>query len=286
LAGLLAVGPGRAALLLAVNSVGLRLRSYSLSDMGEGLARLRVSTLALGLGAVVVALAAVPAATQLGGGGLFDAGFGITGGGSLVRRQLVFAAGLLAAAVVIWRVFVAAGFGPLRRRRAFEPARVREVPWQMAGAALLSALLGLVGTLLAFFTRWLDFLEAGRHPVPTTRTVVLWLAIPVLGSVFSAVAYTLQRQRLLAFSGRAAAELHRGRSVGLAVLRRFVGQPGAGLVDEIDEQGVGGAESGLARALRRAGRAGLERLPGLPVILALGVLAGIAAVLLAPGVGR
>jgi hypothetical protein len=74
--------------------------------------------------------------------------------------------------------------------------------------------------------------------------------------------------------------------VGLALLRRFVGQPGAGLVDEIDEQGVGGAESGLARALRRAGRLGLERLPGLPVILALGVLAGIAAVLLAPGVGR
>jgi NADH:ubiquinone oxidoreductase subunit 5 (subunit L)/multisubunit Na+/H+ antiporter MnhA subunit len=287
LAGLVALGASRAALLLAVNSIGLRLRSYSLSDMGEGLARLPVSTLALGLAGLVVALAAVPAATQLGGGGLFDPGrSGVSAGSSLVRRQLVFAVGMLVAAAVVWRVFVAVGFGRLRRRRAFEPDRVREVPWQMAGGPLLAGLLGLAGVLLAFFTRWLDFLEAGRHTVPTTRTTVLWLAVPVVGSALAVLGYTLQRDRLLGFSARVAAELHRGRSVGLALLRRFVGQPGTGLIEEIEEQGVGGAESGLARALRRAGRLGLERLPGLPVLLALGVLGVVALVVIAPGVGR
>jgi hypothetical protein len=287
LAGLLALGPGRAALLLAVNSVGLRIRSYSLTDMGEGLARLPVSMLALGLGALVVTIAAVPAAIQLGGGGLLDAGVsGLSVGGSVARRQLVFAAGSLAAAVVVWRVFVAIGFGPLRRRRAFEPARVREVVWQMAAAPLVCACLGLLGVVLAFFTRWLDYLEAGRHPVANAQTIVLWLAVPVVGALLAGLGYTLQRERLLGFSARAAAELHRGRSVSLALLRRFVGQPGAGLVEEIEDQGVAGAESGLARALRRAGRLGLERLPALPVILGLGVLAVLAVAVLAPGVGR
>ena len=50
--------------------------------------------------------------------------------------------------------------GPLRRRRAFEPGRVREGPVSLAVAELLLGLVGLAVAALAFFTGWVAYLGA------------------------------------------------------------------------------------------------------------------------------
>jgi hypothetical protein len=272
--------------LLAVSSMGLQMRSFSLADIGHGWARMPITTVALGLGGLAISLAAVAAAALVGGDLLGGAGLGGLHFSSLSRRQLVFAAGLFAASLVLWRAFVVIGFGPLPRRRAFEPARVREVAWQMAGGALLCGLMGTAAVAVTWFTPWLDFLEAGRHAPARVQTFVPWLIPPLLGAALAGAGYLAARRRLLALSSRAAAEVHRVRSISLALLRRFIAQPGPALVEKLEVAGFGGAESGVGVAMRRIGRLGLERLPGLPVVLALGVLGVLALALLVPAVRR
>src|SRR5438105_4886755 len=94
----------------------------------------------------------------------------------IVTYALAVAAGVALVALAVLRTYFAMAHGPLRRRRAFEPARVREAAPGATAAALGAGLLGLAAAALTFFTAWVGFLQSGRQAVLGMGTNVLWVA--------------------------------------------------------------------------------------------------------------
>lgn len=286
LAGLLALGPGRAAVMLAVSSMSGPMRSYSLGDFGAGWARMAMSTLTLVLGSVSVSLAPGTCAALLGAG----------------HRQWIFGVALAGVALALWRVYVLAGHAPLRPRRAFEPARVREVGGWMVFGGLVCGLLGVFATLLlladfalgpvggaagvALLTRWLDFLEGARHATPPVQTLVLWVLPAVAGAFAGAAAYTMAREPLLRLGNRFGGWFREGYGLVLDVLGRFVGSPSADIADRIEVDGVGEVEAGVGGAVGRIGALRLDRVPPLGLAVLVGVLGAVVVALLSPGIHR
>src|SRR5439155_431684 len=113
-AAALVIAPARAAAVLAAASIASAMRTDNLAEMGDAWRRMRATSGALVGSAVVMGLAAAGALA-----------FGVP-----TRSYLGFALGdaVLLIAIGGLRIFLIASFGPLRRRRAFEPDRVRETP--------------------------------------------------------------------------------------------------------------------------------------------------------------
>ncbi|HSR25259.1 MAG TPA: proton-conducting transporter membrane subunit, partial [Candidatus Eisenbacteria bacterium] len=134
LTAVLAVGAARSAGLLAGASAASATRSVDLRAMGGGWERMPLTSTALLLSAAALSLAGLEPAI-------------------LRPRSLAwiaFGAGLALVTLAASRPYFAVAHGELRRRRAFEPARVREVPGAVAGAALLAGALGLTAVALGF----------------------------------------------------------------------------------------------------------------------------------------
>ncbi|HLQ60329.1 MAG TPA: proton-conducting transporter membrane subunit, partial [Candidatus Acidoferrales bacterium] len=268
---LVAVGPARAAGTLALGSLVAGMRAGELEWMGEGLRRMRGSATALLLAVLVLSVAAVPALVSL-----------------QPRRlsSLAAAEGLFLAALAGARVAAGAGLGPLLRRRAFEPERVREAP---GPAVSISLWLGLVGALaagLGFFTGWLAFLEGKPHRAGPLGTDVLWLALVAAALLVVAVGLGLGWPLALRATraGGYARFLVRAR---LLWLWRRAGAGGVGaLVDRVEADAIARGEGRLGQSVLGTARRLAPVLPLLPLLAGLAGILALAAGLLEPGVFR
>src|SRR6202030_3208873 len=128
----LAAAPAREAAALAASAIANTMRTDDLAEMGDALRRLRAASVTLLIAALVIGLSASGALA-----------FAVA---SRSRLGVVLGDAVLLIAVGVLRVFLAMAIGPLRRRRAFEPDRIRKIPdaaytvtyWlALAGAALL-----------------------------------------------------------------------------------------------------------------------------------------------------
>jgi NADH-quinone oxidoreductase subunit L len=272
LTAVLAVGAARAAALLAGASAASVIRSVDLRAMGGGWERMRLTSAGLLLSALVLSLAGLEIAM-------------------LRPRSVAWIAlvpGLALVALAAWRPYFAFAHGELRRRRAFEPARVREVPGLVAGSALVAAAIGLAALVLAFFPRWLGYLGTGGQAAGA-GTSLLWVLAPLAGFALAAGAFLLRRDDGLGACARA------GDLFGVlweqagGLYERFFARPGGTIVGAVEDTGVEAVESGVGRALTGAGGlAGMaERsLPWVPTVLGLAVVLAVVFGLLSQGVGR
>jgi NADH-quinone oxidoreductase subunit L len=269
----LAVGAARAALLLAGASVVAALRTVDVRALGGGWEKMRKTTATLLVAAAALALAGV--------------------GPALLRPRdltwLAFAGGLALTALATFRTYFALAHAPLRRRRAFEPARVRDAAGPVAAAALVVAALGLVVVALGFFTPWIAFLGAGGHAVGTVGTNVLWVVAPLAGAAAAAGLFWPGRDRALELCARLGELFGAGWELGGMQYDRFFARPGAQVVRVVEDVGLPSVESGVGRAMIGTGRlAGLaERgLPWVPTLLGVAVVLVLAFGLWSQGIGR
>lgn len=259
--GLVAIAAGRVAALLAGASAAAAMRTADLRETGGGVARLRVTSLALLGGAVAVALGAAAAPAW--------------------RPQsaawIAFAVGELLAGAGMVRVYVAVAHGPLRRRRAFEPNRVREPAPGVTAATLLAVATGLLAAGLGFLTAWVGFIDGARHLGPAGIVSLLWLLPAGLG--LGAGLAMIPRQVAVLAAGAGAGSRFRGLSARAgAGWGRFVSGPGLAAMEETEGRLLPAAEAGLAHGLEEAGgRMGSGRRPWLPLALglALALLLGL-----------
>ena len=267
-----AAAPARAAAVLAASAIAGAMRTDTFAEMGEAWIRMRASAVALLLAALVLALSASGAMA-----------FGVSS-----RSGLGIALGeaVLLASIGAGRVFLAMAVGPLRRRRAFEPDRVREAPrpslsWPywlgLGGGALLVA---------SFVGGWLEFLDGRKHPAPSAGAYVLWVAVAVIGFGAVAVAYLRDKDGALKASALAGTSLGRLAYSGSRNFDRFIVAPATVIAIRVGDRWIPAGDGGLGGALETAGRfivAG-ARIPVIPFALAVVVVLTLVVGLVAPGV--
>jgi hypothetical protein len=275
--GVLAVAAARSAGLLAGASAAGAMRTVDLRAMGGGWERLAdgglrmpVTSATLLLSAVVIAAAGVQTAMERPGSAIWVA----------------FLPGLFLVALAALRPYFAVAHGELRRRRAFEPTRVREVAASVAGSALVCALLGVAALVLGFVSRWVAFLGAGGHAVDTVGTNVLLVLAPIAGAALAGFAFWLRKDAALELAARVGDGFGAGWEQAGGLYERFFARPGGTIVGAVEDVGVPAVESGVGRALSgTGGMAGLfERsVPWVPAMLGLAVVLAVAFGLYARG---
>jgi hypothetical protein len=280
IAGVPALALGRTAVLLAAGTVANAMRTADLLLMGAGAQRLPQTSAGLLLGSLASALGLFAAAA------LFGHAPGAALGG---RVAWLFGAGLLLSAFALARPYFSFAYGTLRRRRAFEPDRVREVAGGATWSVLVLGVVGLAVAAAAFFlTAWVAFVFGVKQSPDVVRTSVLWLA-PVAGFAAAAAVYGLAKARPLAWSAWAGERFELALILSNRLFDRFLAAPGLSLVSGVEGAALGPGESRLGLSLVGVGR-GLRRLgQGLPVVPVLFILALLVAVvvgLATPGVAR
>ena len=271
-AAVLAIAPARAAALLAVSAISGAMRTDDLTEMGEAWRRVRASSLALLLSALVLGLAA---ATALG------LGFS-------TRSRISWALGdaLFLLAVGSVRLFAGASFGPLRRRRGFDPERMRE-PAGATGFPFWLIFAGAVLGAAALVARYLDFLDASKHPNPNVDGLVLWGAIAVVGVVVCSLTYWRGKDGALVLSGIAGEQLARLGAGSYALIDRFLVLPSGEIARRLGGW-VPETEGVLGRVAAATGQLAVAsgRAPALPILLAIAIVLAVVFALAAPGLVR
>jgi NADH:ubiquinone oxidoreductase subunit 5 (subunit L)/multisubunit Na+/H+ antiporter MnhA subunit len=264
----------RVASTLAASALAVAMRTDDIAEMGGAWRRMRASAVVLLAAGLVLGLSASGALA-----------YSVA---SSSRFGLVLGEAVLLVSLGSLRIFLAIAIGPLRRRRAFEPDRVREVsadslawPYWLAlgGAALVAA--SLVG-------RWLDFLDVGRkHPVPNTTAYVIWIAVALIGFAAAAIAYRASKDGATRASSSIGVWIDRSFALAIGSVDRFVVEPAASLADGTSEW-IPTRDDALGRSAVAAGRfaAAAARLPALPAVILLAVLLAAALALVSPGVFR
>lgn len=272
-AAVLAIAPARAAGVLAAASIASAMRTDDLIEMGDAWRRMRASAGAL-LGSALVMGLAVSGALA----------FAIPS-----RSFLGFAIGdaVLLVAIGGLRIFLASSFGPLRRRRAFEPDRVREAPPSSLGWPYWLVIAGAILLVASLVRGWLDFLDGQKHPVPAVGSFVLWAAIALIGFAAVAFAYFRNKDGALAASAAGGARLARVGATVAALVDRFLVAPMTDIVRRLGEW-IPAGDGALGRAADVTGQLAMAtgRLPAIPLVTLLAVVLAVALALLAPGVWR
>jgi NADH:ubiquinone oxidoreductase subunit 5 (subunit L)/multisubunit Na+/H+ antiporter MnhA subunit len=269
----LAAAPARAAATLAVSAIAAAMRTDDLAEMGDGWRRMRATTTALLLSALVIALSA--------------AGALALAAGSRSRFGLALGEAVLLVSIAAIRVPIAIAIGPLRRRRAFEPDRVRE-----AAAASLSwpywlALAGAALTVASLFPGWVGFLDGQKHAAAPAGGLALWAGVAALGLVVTVLTYGTNKDgalRASALLGRGLAGLLDGSA---AAYSRFIADP-VGAITMFVHDWVLQSDGELAQAAAASGRLALAaaRTPAAPLLVALAAMLTIAVAVLSPGLFR
>jgi NADH:ubiquinone oxidoreductase subunit 5 (subunit L)/multisubunit Na+/H+ antiporter MnhA subunit len=270
----LAAAPARAAAVLAASAIAGAMRTDDMAEMGEAWARLRVSASALLFAAVVLALSPLGA---LAFGISSRSGLGI----ALGEAVLLVSIGAL-------RVFLATATGPLRRRRAFEPDRVREAPRGSLGWPFFLALGGGLLLIASLVRGWLDFLDGSKHPEPAAGVLVLWLAVALIGFAAVSIAYVRDKDGAVRASQLSGAWLRRLSYAGSRNFDRFIVTPVTVIALRIGERWLPAGDGGVVRAVGATGRLVVAgaRLPVVPVAIAIAVILTVVVGLVSPGVLR
>jgi formate hydrogenlyase subunit 3/multisubunit Na+/H+ antiporter MnhD subunit len=262
LTGLLAVALGRAGALMSGSAAVAAMRTADLRQMGAAGRIMRGTAAGLIIGVAAFSLGPAAAAAWR----------------PRSLASIALAAGLFLVALAGFRVAFAVVVGPLRRRRAFEPGRVREVQVSLVVAGLLAGGVGLLAALLSFFTSWVVYLGARSQEVPSVGTYVPYVAIVLVGAAAAAATFGLRKDRSLAVAGLLGSRLGTGWATAEAILARYVWRPGLGVVNGVEGIGLPATERAAGRAASAAGRIAGRPLPWITV-------AAVAAVVLAVVVG-
>jgi NADH:ubiquinone oxidoreductase subunit 5 (subunit L)/multisubunit Na+/H+ antiporter MnhA subunit len=269
-----AAAPARAAGVLVVSAIAGAMRTDDLAEMGDAWARMRVSAIALLVATVVLALGALGAIA-----------FGVSS-----RSNLGVALGeaVLLVAIGAGRVFLAMALGPLRKRRAFDPDRVREAPSASLGWPYWLALGGAALLLASLIRGWLDFLDGHKHPTPTAGAYLLWVVVALIGSGTVVFAFVRDRDGALRASALAGAWLSRLTYAASSNFGRFVVAPVTEIARRSEERWIPAGDGAVGRALDSSGRlivAG-ARIPAVPVVLVIAVILALVVGFVSPGVFR
>lgn len=272
-ASVFAIAGARAGVLLAISSIGASMRTDNLAEMGNAWRIMRASALALGVAAVVVGLGACGALA-----------YGIP---SRSKTGIVLGEAIVLVAAGMLRVFLGASFGPLRRRRAFDPQRVREAPQESLSWPYWLAVGGAVLAIASAIAGWLNFLDYLRHPAPSIGAFAVWAAAAVLGFAAAALAFWRGKDSVLGFSARVGAWLEVRGALGTGLAKRFLAAPVTDMARRLDV-GIVEGDSALGRFMTTSGRLALGafRAPALPYVIVLAVGLAVVVALLAPGVAR
>ncbi len=269
----LAVAPARAAAMLATSAIAAAMRTDDMAEMGDGWRRMPYTTAAILFSGLVIALSAA--------GGL---AFAVSS-----RSQFGLALGeaVLLVSVAAIRVFFAVGIGPLRRRRAFEPDRVREATGASLTWPYWLALAGAALAIASLFPAWIGYLDGQKHPAASAAAFALWSGVAAVGVLATAIAYTYDKDGALRVSAVLGLGLDRLLGLGAAGLSRFIFEPVAAITDRVDEW-VPAGDGGLARATAASGRLALAaaRAPAVPLLVLLAALLALVVGLASPGVLR
>lgn len=269
----LAAAPARAAGVLAMSAVVAAMRTDDMAEMGEAWRRMRLSSLALLTSGLVVALSVCGALAY-----------------SIATRSrlgVVIGEAVLLVGIAWLRVFFAVATGPLRRRRAFEPDRVREAPpsalswlyWLTFGGAVLG--------VASLTSNWLGFLDARSHPAPALVAYLLWAGIVVAGLVATAAAFVAGKDSALRVSAKIGKEIDRTTAGATGAFYRFIFAPLTDIAERLGGWVLEG-DGAIARAAAASGRGAVAaaRVPAPAVLLLVAILLALAVGLLAPGVYR
>jgi NADH:ubiquinone oxidoreductase subunit 5 (subunit L)/multisubunit Na+/H+ antiporter MnhA subunit len=274
--GLLAATPIRAGLLLSAAGITAAMRSEDLAEMGAALRRMPWSAVTL-----LVGVLGLPGAFVIAGALAFKP----------AAWQLLFGAGLLLLALAGLRIYLAVAYGALERRRAFEPARVRDPAGPLTQLAFAAAVFGWVYVLLAPVNRWGAFLLPSPAPRPPAVADVVFIGVGLVGVLIAIVTYGVARTSSLQRSALFGARVEAARLRLAAAAERWLVGPVRSASSRIDAS-LPGAEGDAIAPLLTAGRltnrAADAELPLGWVALALGVAAvgALLAALLSPGVLR
>jgi hypothetical protein len=273
IASVLAIAPARAAGVLVVSAIAAAMRTDSLGEMGEAWARMRVSAQALLLAGLVIVLSSASAMA-----------FAFS---TRSRVGLALGEGLLLISIGALRVFLGVAFGPLRRRRAFEPDRVGEAPRASRGWPYLLITGGAMVWVVTLVPRvGLDFLDGNKHPAPSAAAYGLWVAVALIGFAAAAFAYVRNKDGALKASALAAAWFGRLGAASSKTFARFIVSPATEIAIRIGDRWIPVGDAAVGSALETTGRFAVAgaRLPVLPIIVALAVVLTLLVGLTAPGV--
>jgi len=269
----LAAAPARAAATLAVSAIAAAMRTDDMAEMGNGWRRMRVTTTALFLSGLVIALSSASTVALAVG--------------SRSRFGLVLGEAVLLVSIAALRVPFAIAIGPLRRRRAFEPDRVREDPNATLSWPYWLAAAGAALTVASLFPGWIGFLDGQQHRAAPATGLVVWAAVAVIGVVVVVIAFGADKDgahRASALVGRGLDRLLDG---GAAAYSRFLSEP-VGVITVVVSDWIPQGDGDLARAAAASGRLALAaaRAPAAPLLVALAAVLAIAVAILSPGLFR
>jgi len=268
-----AAAPAREAATLAVSSIAAAMRTDDLAEMGGGWRRMRASTMALLLSSVVIALsAAISVAIVVN---------------TRSRFGLALGEAVLLVSIAAIRVAIAIAIGPLRRRRAFEPDRVRDAPGPSLGWPYWLVLAGAVLAMATLFPAWAGYLDGQGHRAPVTAAVVVWLGVVALGLALTAFAYASNKDGALRASAGLGEWLSEWLGRGRVAWSRFIWVPVASITERVDD-GIPQGDGELARAAAASGRLApaAARMPAVPLIVIIATLVALLVGIASPGLFR
>ncbi|MGH7877567.1 MAG: proton-conducting transporter membrane subunit, partial [Candidatus Dormibacteraceae bacterium] len=247
MAALLAVGIGRGAAQLALGSITSGLRSDRLQELGGAWTRLPRASAAL-----LLSVAAMMAATAA----------------ALASRPLPWpnwlaAIGLGLTAISLGALYALVSHGLLRRRRTFDPTRVREASGLVWVAALVPAALALLAAGLVHWTAWTRFVTQDASP-PNIPRELAWVALAAVLAVIGGFILSRPPRRLCIELWRLGALVTRAWGGAVGLLRRFGAEPVLALARAFETQALGRAGFEIGSALRAVGEFG-SPLPEAPL---------------------
>ncbi|HLZ95592.1 MAG TPA: proton-conducting transporter membrane subunit [Candidatus Dormibacteraeota bacterium] len=269
----LAAAPARAAGMLSASAIANATRTDDMREMGDAWRRMRASAAVL-LGSAIVLSLSTAGALALA----VD---------SRSRFGVALGEALFLVALGSLRVFMAAGTGELRRRRAFDPDRVRDAAAASLGWPYWLVLVGLVLVASTFVTGWLGFLDGKTHAAAKPAAYAVWIGVVLLGFLVGALAHARSRDGSLTASGWFAAWVGATSTRGWYALDRFIYEPSLAIVMRV-ESWLPAADGSLGRLSVATGRlaASSMRASAAPVLVVIAVLLAVLVALLSPGVLR
>ena len=185
------------------------------------------------------------------------------------------------------RLFLGAAVGPLRRRRAFEPDRVREAPAEVVGYPYWMAVAGAAFWIASLLASWLNFLDGQKHPSPSAGAILLWVVVPIVGFGACTLAYVFNKEGALAASATGGLWIGRIISAALGVIDRLLIGPTTGIAARFGDW-IPAGDGAIGRFTTTSGRLALaaSRAPAVPLVIVLAVVLALVFALVAPGVER
>jgi formate hydrogenlyase subunit 3/multisubunit Na+/H+ antiporter MnhD subunit len=269
----LAVSPARAAAVLAATAVSSAMRSDDMRDQADAWRRMRASSLVL-LGVAIAfgvsSIAAMALAVD-----------------SRSRFGLILGEALFLAIAGAMRVFMSLSFGPLRRRRAFDPDRVRDAPTAALGWPYWLVVISLAVGVASLVTGWLGFLDYGTHRSAKAAAYAVWTFIAVLGVAAPALSLSWNKEGALRASAWVATSLQALLLRTSAAIDRFLLEPSARIADRTADALFAG-DGAIARISVASGviASASSRAPALPVLVVMTVLLALLLGLLSPVILR